>query len=201
MKRLNGSFLRAAFALAVGLLLVLFPEQAGEYLVITVGILFMIPSVISLVGHWARPAEARLRFPIEALGSLLFGLWLVIMPGFFANLLTFVLGFVLLMGGVQQIASLLVSRRLMPVPIGFFIVPVLILVAGLLALFNPLGVRSTAFIIIGVGCLVYAVEELLTWFQFTRRRAKIREQMAAEAAKAAASDDDGIEDAVIISEQ
>jgi len=64
-------------------------------------------------------------FPYEGVGSLLFGLWLIIMPGFFADLLTFVLGFILVMGGVQQIASLSAARRWMPVPGGFYVVPVL----------------------------------------------------------------------------
>jgi len=52
------------------------------------------------------------------------------------------------------------------------VVPVLILLAGLVALFNPTGVRSTAFIIIGISSLVYAASELLNWFKFTRRRPK-----------------------------
>ena len=42
--------------------------------------------------------------------------FLVIMPGFFADLLTFVLGFILVLGGVQQIASLSAARRWTPVP-------------------------------------------------------------------------------------
>ena len=102
-------------------------------------------------------AEERRRLPIEGIGSLLFGLWLIIMPGFFADLLTFVLGFILVLGGVQQIASLSAARRWMPVRVGFYIIPVLILIAGLVALFNPTGVRSTAFIIIGISSIVYAV--------------------------------------------
>ena len=48
----------------------------------------------------------------------------------------------------------------------------LILLAGLIALFNPTGVRSTAFIIIGITSLVYAVSELINWFKFTRLRPK-----------------------------
>ena len=107
------------------------------------------------------------------------------MPGFFADLLTFVLGFILVMGGVQQIASLSAARRWMPVPGGFYVVPVLILLAGLVALFNP-----TAFIIIGISSLVYAASELLNWFKFTRRRPKTPD------ASVKAVDD--IEDAQII---
>ena len=113
-----------------------------------------------------------------------------IMPGFFADLLTFVLGFILVMGGVQQIASLSAARRWTPVPGGFYVVPVAILLAGLVALFNPTGVRSTAFIIIGITSLVYAVSELINWFKFTRLRPK--------APVAGSKSDDDIEDAKII---
>lgn len=172
MKGLSYSFLRAICALVIGLVLVMFPDQAGDYFVITIGVIFLVPSLISIIGYFAQSTEMRSRFPIEGVGSLLFGLWLIIMPGFFADLLTFVLGFILVMGGAQQIASLSAARRWMPVPGGFYVVPVLILLAGLVALFNPTGVRSTAFIIIGISSLVYAASELLNWFKFTRRRPK-----------------------------
>ena len=172
MKGLSYSFLLAVCALVVGLVLVLFPDRAGDYFVITIGVVFLVPSLISLIGYFAQDKELRRRFPVEGVGSLLFGLWLIIMPGFFADLLTYVLGFVLLMGGVQQIASLVSARRWVPVPAGFYVVPSLILIAGLVALFNPTGVRSTAFIIIGVSSLVYAASELLNWAMFMRRRPK-----------------------------
>lgn len=168
MKQISYSFLRMVCALILGLILVLFPNEAGNYLVITVGVAFLLPSLLGLVAYWTRQVHGR--FPIEAVGSLLFGLWLVVMPGFFADFLTFVLGFILLMGGVQQVAALMAARSWMAVPVGFFVVPVLILLAGLLALFNPTGTRSTAFIIIGIASLLYAFSELLNWLKFTRRR-------------------------------
>lgn len=173
MKGISYAFLRAICALVLGLVLVLFPDQAGEYLVITVGVVFMVPSLISVIGYFTQGASVPVRrFPIEGVGSLLFGLWLVIMPTFFADLLTFVLGFILALGGIQQIASLSAARRWMPVPVGFYVVPVLILIAGMVALFNPTGVRSTAFVIIGASSLVYAASELLNWFKFMRMRPK-----------------------------
>ena len=144
MKTISYSLLRAVCALVIGLVLVLFPNQAAEYLVITVGVIFLIPSLISIVGYFAWRGERPVHFPLLGIGSLLFGLWLVIMPGFFADLLTYVLGFILVIGGVQQIASLASARNWMRVPAGFYVVPVLILLAGLFALFNPLGARSTA---------------------------------------------------------
>lgn len=139
MKGISNSFLRTICALIIGLVLVMFPNEAGDYFVITIGVVFLIPALLSIIGYFAMSAEERRRLPIEGIGSLLFGLWLIIMPGFFADLLTFVLGFILVLGGVQQIASLSAARRWMPVRVGFYIIPVLILIAGLVALFNPTG--------------------------------------------------------------
>lgn len=197
MKRISYSFVRAICALVIGLLLVMFPDEAGNYFVITLGVIFLIPSLFSIIAFFAQKrGEGKRRFPIEGFGSLLFGLWLMIMPGFFADLLTFILGFILLMGGVQQIASLFAARKWVTVPKGFYIVPILILLAGLFALFNPTGVRSTAFIIIGITCLLYAVSELVNWFTFIRLRPK--DTTAVEEGKENNSDDPAIEDAEIL---
>ena len=79
MKGLSYSFLRAICALVIGLVLVMFPDQAGDYFVITIGVIFLVPSLISIIGYYAQAAEVRRRFPVEGVGSLLFGLWLIIM--------------------------------------------------------------------------------------------------------------------------
>lgn len=173
MKTMNYSLIRILFALVIGLVLVVWPDAAASYIVITVGVAFLIPGVISLLGYFGRKRadnEVAPRFPIEGIGSFLLGLWLIIMPEFFADVLMFLLGFILIMGGVQQLASLSIARRWMSVPVAFYLVPSLILIAGVIALFNPTGARNTAFIIIGVSSLVYSISELINWFKFTRRR-------------------------------
>ena len=175
MKTMNYSLIRILFALVIGLVLVLWPNTAASYIVITIGVAFLIPGVISLFSFFGRKRsehEPAPRFPIEGIGSLLFGLWLIVMPEFFADVLMFLLGFILIMGGVQQIASLSMARRWTPVPGIFYLVPSLILIAGVIALFNPTGVRNTAFIIIGISSLVYSLSELINWFKFACRRPK-----------------------------
>lgn len=194
MKGINFSFLRIISALIIGLILVLFPDRAGEYFIITIAVIFMIPSLISIISYLVQPAEARNRFPVEGLGSLLLGVLLIAMSAFFANFVTIVLGFILVMGGVQQITSLLLARRWMPVPFAFYVVPSLILIGGIVAMLNPMGVQKTAFIIIGISSLVYAVSELINWSKFARRRPKtpVGKGIPPQAG------DDGIEDAEIV---
>jgi uncharacterized membrane protein HdeD (DUF308 family) len=108
MKTVNNSLMRIIFAMIIGLVLVVWPDAAANYMAITIGILFIIPGIISTVGYFANKnmPELSTRFPIEAVGSILLGLWLVIMPDFFVNILMFLLGFILIMAGIQQIASL-----------------------------------------------------------------------------------------------
>lgn len=174
MKSMNYSLIRALCALVIGLVLVLWPDAAVSYIVITVGVLFLIPGVMTLFGYFGTKTKAGVsrRFPVEGVGSLLFGLWLIMMPDFFADVLMFLLGFILILGGVQQIASLALARRWMMVPGAFYVVPSFILIAGVIALFNPTGTRNTAFMIIGISSLVYAISELINWFKFSRRRPK-----------------------------
>ena len=83
MKTMNYSLIRILFALVIGLVLVIWPNAAASYIVITVGVAFLIPGVISLFSFFGRKRtkdEIAPRFPIEGIGSLLFGLWLIMMP-------------------------------------------------------------------------------------------------------------------------
>lgn len=196
--KVNYSFLRILFALVIGLLLVIFPDDAGNYFVMIIGTLFVIPSLISLAAYFSARSKG-IRLPIEGIGSLLFGLWLIISPAFFATLLTYILGFILLMGGVQQLSSLLLARQWVRVSPYYYVLPSLILIAGLVALFNPGGIQRTAFLIIGCSSLVYALQELISWFSLMRRRPRPEvEQQAQQPAAEGGSGDDDIEDAEII---
>jgi len=172
MKSMNYSFVRAVCALVIGLVLVLWPDAASDYIVITIGILFMIPGLIGLINYFALKSRNTVvhGLPVQSIGSLLFGLWLLIMPGFFADILMFILGVLLMAGGAQQIFSLVVARRWIQIPWAFYVVPVLILISGGVILFNPMAARHTALILIGISSMVYALSELVNWFRFLRRR-------------------------------
>ena len=60
---------------------------------------------------------------------------------------------------------------------------------------NSNGARNTAFIIIGVTFIFYALFELVNWFKFTRRRPKLEEL---QDVKSFDKDDGDIEDAQIV---
>lgn len=168
MKTMNFSIIRCICALVIGVLLVAWPEAAILYLVITIGVLFLVPGLFAVFGYLTRGKQAGGTFPIAGLGSLLFGLWLMIMPAFFVSILMYVLGAVLVLAGISQIANLSAARNWTVVPGAFFVVPVLVLIAGIVVLFNPFSAATVPFIVLGVSSIVYGVSDLITVLRFRR---------------------------------
>lgn len=176
MRTLSNSILRSVCSLVIGVLLVVWPETAMIYLVITIGVLFLIPGLVSMLGYFAhRTGEVEQTFPVAALGSALFGLWLMIMPAFFVSILMYILGAFLVLAGIQLISSLVSVRRVSMVPVGFFVVPVLILLAGILVLLNPFATASVPFIILGVSCICYSLSDLINYYKFRNRNNRIQD--------------------------
>lgn len=168
MRTVNSSIVRCVCAILVGILLVAWPETAIVYLVIVIGALFLVPGMYSLLGYLMKGRQLGMRFPLVSVGSALFGLWLMISPAFFVGILMYVLGAILVFAGISQIVSLLSARSFANVPVGYYISPVLILLAGLLVLVNPFAAASIPFIILGVSCIVYGVSALVNHLRFRK---------------------------------
>lgn len=173
MKMMNFSMMRCVSAIAIGILLMVWPEAAILYLVIAIGAMFFLPSLFSLIGYFTKGRQMGMYFPIVSLGSLLFGLWLMVSPAFFVGILMYVLGAVLVFAGIAQIASLISVRSHSVVPFGYFVMPVLILLAGLVVLLNPFAAAAIPFIILGVSSTVYGITELINIYKFRKKDEKV----------------------------
>lgn len=174
MRTLNNMILRGSFSILLGLLLILWPEAAINYLIMAIGALFVIPGIISIFSYLIRRGngpEANPIFPIDAAGSILLGAWLMIMPSFFVNILMYVLGGLLVLAGSQQIIQLIMARKWAVVPFGFYLMPTLILVTGLMILLYPFEVMANTLVVFGVAILFYGGCELINWYKFKRKQA------------------------------
>ena len=172
MKFINGAILRSALAMVLGFVLVLWPEAAINYLVITIGVLFILPGLFSILGYFTRPRnefEEKPMFPIEGAGSILLGTWLVVMPEFFVNILMYVLGGLLVIAGIQQMVSLINARKWTTIPFGFYLMPTLILITGIMILAYPFGAAENTFVIFGIASIFYGTCELINWYKFKKK--------------------------------
>ena len=172
MKMMNYGMMRCISAVAIGVLLMVWPEAAIIYLVIAIGAMFFLPSLFLLVGYFLKGRQLGMYFPIVSLGSLLFGLWLMVSPAFFVGILLYVLGAVLVFAGISQIVGLMGARSHAEVAFGFYVMPVLILLAGIVVLVNPFAAASVPFIILGVSSAVYGITELINTYKFRKKEEK-----------------------------
>ena len=173
MKMMNYSIMRCVSAIAIGILLMVWPETAIVYLVIAIGAMFFLPSLFTLVGYFVKGRQLGMYFPIISLGSLLFGLWLMVSPAFFVGILMYVLGVVLVFAGISQIAGLLGARSHASVSFGYYVMPILILFAGLIVLVNPFAAATIPFIILGISSTAYGISELINIYKFRRKEEKL----------------------------
>ncbi|MDR0973892.1 MAG: DUF308 domain-containing protein [Prevotellaceae bacterium] len=164
---MNNSIMRIICACIIGLVLVVWPDFAAKYLVITLGILFLIPGLAGLIRYFSHPTSTSKQLdwilPLAAGGSTLFGLVLLILPDFFANAIMLLLGAILLLAGSQQLYQIIAVRKSIPLPVAFYVMPTLILLAGLLILLHPIGTRHTLSIIVGCTFIIYAATELVKY--------------------------------------
>lgn len=172
MKMMNYGMMRCVSAIVIGVLLMVWPEAAILYLVIAIGVMFFLPSLFSLVGYFMKGRQAGMYFPVISLGSLLFGLWLMVSPAFFVGILMYVLGAVLVFAGISQIVTLLSARSHSAVALGYFVMPVLILLAGLVVLVNPFAAATIPFFILGVSSTIYGITELINIYKFRKKEVK-----------------------------
>ena len=183
MRNFNYYALCSICALIIGvLLLVVWPGEAVRYLVITIGVLFLLPGLIGIFGYFAmarRREEAGIKsaFPIAAVGSALLGFWLMIMPDFFITTLMYVLGVLLVLAGLSQLFNFISVRNITRVPFLMYVIPVLVLFAGIIVLANPFQAATVPFMILGVSAIVYSLTDLVRLIRFRKKVMKEEEHI------------------------
>lgn len=174
---MNYALISSLCALIIGILLVVWPDAAVNYLVITIGVLFLLPGLVGLFAYFASSHKNKngkaYPFPIVALGSSCFGLWLMVMPAFFVNILMYILGVLLVLGGVGQLVRFTSVRHVINVPVVWYAIPSLVLVAGLVVLFNPFEVATIPFILLGVSAIVYGGTDLIRLIFYRYRKNEV----------------------------
>lgn len=181
-KKTNGitvAMLRGITAFLIGILLVFWSQSAVTYLIMAIGCLFLIPGLFSLFAYYRKVSpDGERRFgwsQVLGVGSILFGLCLIISPVFFEKSLMYALGIILSYAGLSEIIQLVSARQWMRVPSGFYITPVLVMLVGIFILFNPIESANIPFIVLGAGCMVYGLSDMVNVIKFRRRNSEVEE--------------------------
>ena len=202
MKILQSSVFRAISALAIGILLIKYPDNTVTWITVAIGCLFLISGIISLVVYYHATRQVseykitdtegnvvageKPTFPVVGVGSVILGLLLALTPTVFVTGLMYVIGFILILGAVNQYMNLLNARHYGHVGFGYWIFPSLILLTGLYVIIKPMAPASMAMLVLGWCSLLYGVTELINSLKIhneKRKYAKAKEIPVAEEVK------------------
>ena len=154
--------LRALIALAIGVMMVLRPENALTTVVKVIAAFVLASGLVSLiVGLKNRKDGSLPLMSFNAVVDIIIGLVLFSFPGFVARFIIYLIGFVLLGFGIMQILALVSAKRVMGLGLGAFILPIAVTLVGGFLLFNPFA-ESVMVMIAGAAIIVYGASELLS---------------------------------------
>lgn len=170
---------RSVATILVGILLIMQREAVLPIIVQCIGAAFILPGLFALVSFLLRKNNdtAQQKWQptvtmLTSIGSIVFGLWLLLTPEFFVGILMMLLGIMVSLLGLYQITILILARKYSAVPFIMFIMPIALLVVGLAVLVNPFDAATIPFLLLGIGAVVGGVSDLVSslFIIYSRRR-------------------------------
>lgn len=156
-------FIRAAVALAVGIVMVVTKTDAMVLAVRIIAAFLLASGLVSLlVGYRDRQNNQMPLMGVNGAVDILIALLVFLFPNFVAGLIVYLIGFVLLGFGLFQLITLASANRVMKVGVMAFVMPVLVLLAGAFLLARPTFIGTAVGTVAGAALIVYGVSELLS---------------------------------------
>ena len=191
MKLFQSSVFRAVSAIAIGILLIKYPDNTVTWMTVAIGILFLLSGIISVIvyvnacrnvsEYKITDAEGRVvagdkpTFPIVGVGSLILGAMLALTPNVFITALMYIIGGILILGAINQYMNLVHNRKYGKIGFGYWVFPSVILLIGLYVIIKPMAPASMAMLVLGWCSLLYGVTELINSLKFHADRRKFKE--------------------------
>lgn len=166
MKNFTGILTYIA-SLVIGIILLVFHAEAAllKGIIITIGVLVALPSAAMLIRTFIpRKMEdgEKITPPwygtVAAIAGVAFGVWMLCAPSFFINFTVYTLSIVVILAGIYGIVYIVqISRPYRP-KIGWYMVPALLIAAGIIMIiFGANLIGSAANIIAGILLIIYGV--------------------------------------------
>ena len=172
---------RSIIAIAIGVVLIIWPEKVKELLVTITGILLLIPSLIILTPYLFSKKtqnEKQTIVPITAgVSTAVFGLRMILYPEAFVSLFTIIIGIMLTLAGITQVVG--IYKYSLQAKNYWIMTPsLIILMVGVVTILNFKNISNILLIIIGVTSLLYGLSEVLNYYKirkYTIRNIEIKE--------------------------
>lgn len=162
----------------VGVVLVVWPTEVLNYMVKLIGAVFLVIGVVSLILSYQNREEraARGLNSFSGIGSIILGIVLWAMAGFFTDMLMWLFGLLLLIAGTGQLVALFSARRMGDLPGMAYVFPILLLIAGLVSFLDPFSAKESLVMFFGAMTIFYGITSLINQYNINKLRKMAREE-------------------------
>lgn len=155
--------IRALTAIAIGIVMVLSKTNALELVVRIIAAFIIASGIVSaFVGYRNKANGTMGLMGFNAVVDIILGVLLFMFPGFVAGLLIYLIAFILICFGFFQMVSLFSANRVMKVGLLSYVLPLLVLAAGIFLITKPSFLGEAIGVVAGACLIVYGVSELLS---------------------------------------
>jgi uncharacterized membrane protein HdeD (DUF308 family) len=148
---------RSIVVMLVGIMFMFWSESVANMFIRALGVAFFLPAFVSIVRLYVSNVQqgtlSKLLVSTVDVGSMAFGLWLIILPAGFETMVVKLLAVIALIFALFQIFMVFAARRSFALSAWTLLVPALLLVGGVLLFtssFRPLKALSVMFGIVAV---------------------------------------------------
>lgn len=167
----KGGIYRAVLAILLGLALLIWPADALKYVVMLIGIVFLAIGIIAfIISSRNREEHQRSFCSLERNRKCYFGITAGMSAVYFCD--RFYVSPGIYFGGrcCRTICDPCRARQFGRIAPVSFLFPVLILIVGIVILFDPFSSAESVFILFGITAVFYGVTDLLNQYSIRKMR-------------------------------
>lgn len=175
MKNSGNNWLTILVVFVAGVLLIAWHSRIDilQWVVVLVGITLIVPALYSFIIALGRRRRgegdqdrrtARTSTLWTAVAAIALGVWMVLDPTFFAGLLAYMFGAILILYGLYHIVTMSYWLRPVVFPFWFYIIPVLMIAAGIVILCTTVRMMNDIVVLVtGIALVASAVNSMLEY--------------------------------------
>ncbi|MEG1607927.1 MAG: DUF308 domain-containing protein [Mucinivorans sp.] len=166
--KLYNSLLWGVCAIVFGILLIKWQRDFLQTIILVAGIISLVVALAQIISFAMMKSKVNLKWsqiPAAPFFALIIGLLLVVSPLLWVDIMVRVVGVVIILLSVNQVITMVGARRKgYDVSVWLFVFPVVMFLAGVLVLFEPLFIAD--WIVVFAGCLfiAYGLLEVVSYF-------------------------------------
>ena len=168
-------FIRAIVAIALGVVMIVNKESAGELVAQIFAAFLMATGFVSFLFGFKDKKEGEIRMlNLNGVVNIILGVLLFCFASDVQNIVWVLIGLALLLFGLFHLVILYLSRKMFQISPWSFLIPTLVAALGLVLVFRPSFLGNTLGLIAGISLILYGLSELFS----TLRMRKVMKEYA-----------------------